>query len=112
MDGPPERKIPTNPVAPRAIREKNGLDGATASSQVVAPSYERQLERDPTWALIEGSRHFEEKSAVFDMASSARKSSSRYITTCSSSKRNRTSFGPSPRGSSRDRSPFPSPRHS
>ena len=28
--------------------------------------YERQLDRDPRWALIEGSRHFDEKSAVFD----------------------------------------------
>ena len=28
-------------------------------------TYELQLERDPRWALSEGSRHFEEKSAVF-----------------------------------------------
>lgn len=29
-------------------------------------SYENQLNRNPRWALAEGSRHFEEKSAVFD----------------------------------------------
>lgn len=28
--------------------------------------YEKQLDRDPRWALSEGSRHFEERSAVFD----------------------------------------------
>jgi hypothetical protein len=27
--------------------------------------YEKQLDADPRWALSEGSRHFEEKSAVF-----------------------------------------------
>lgn len=31
----------------------------------IAPAYETQLGRDPRWALSEGSRHFEEKSAVF-----------------------------------------------
>ena len=30
------------------------------------PAYETQLDRDPRWALSEGSRHFEENSAVFD----------------------------------------------
>ena len=30
------------------------------------PSYEAQLDRDPRWALSEGSRHFEGTSAVFD----------------------------------------------
>ena len=29
-------------------------------------AYKTQLDRDPRWALSEGSRHFEEKSAVFD----------------------------------------------
>jgi hypothetical protein len=29
-------------------------------------TYEQRLARDPRWALSEGSRHFEEKSAVFD----------------------------------------------
>jgi hypothetical protein len=28
-------------------------------------NYEQQLDRDPRWALVEGSRHFDEKSAVF-----------------------------------------------
>jgi hypothetical protein len=31
----------------------------------VIPTYEEQLNRDPRWALSEGSRHFEEGSAVF-----------------------------------------------
>jgi hypothetical protein len=30
-----------------------------------SPIYERLLDQDPRWALIEGSRHFEENSAVF-----------------------------------------------
>lgn len=29
------------------------------------PSYKERLNRDPRWALSEGSRHFEERSAVF-----------------------------------------------
>ncbi len=33
--------------------------------QINGPVYETQLERDPRWALSEGSRHFEERSAVF-----------------------------------------------
>jgi Uncharacterised nucleotidyltransferase len=33
---------------------------------VVFPVYEKQLDRDGRWALSEGSRHFEEKSAVQD----------------------------------------------
>src|SRR5437868_6446122 len=32
--------------------------------QTVAPPYEERLARDPEWALSEGSKHFEEKSAV------------------------------------------------
>ena len=32
---------------------------------VGVPTYEEQLNRDPRWALSEGSRHFDEKSAVF-----------------------------------------------
>jgi hypothetical protein len=47
----------------------NSLQGA--SSTVVSPSsgvrtYEERLNCDPRWALSEGSRHFEERSAVFD----------------------------------------------
>jgi hypothetical protein len=32
---------------------------------VAIPTYEGRLDEDPRWALSEGSRHFEEKSAVF-----------------------------------------------
>jgi hypothetical protein len=66
MNGSPEREFPTKPIGRIPIRSKTGLDSATASSRVVVPAYEKQLERDPRWALSEGSRHFEEKSAVFD----------------------------------------------
>jgi hypothetical protein len=47
-------------------REPLGHAAATrgASTESVLP-YERRLERNPRWALSEGSRHFEEKSAVF-----------------------------------------------
>jgi Uncharacterised nucleotidyltransferase len=34
--------------------------------QTVVPAYEKRLDRDGRWALSEGSRHFEEKSAVQD----------------------------------------------
>jgi hypothetical protein len=39
--------------------------GVVALSQAVVPVYERQLDLDARWALSEGSRHFEERSAVF-----------------------------------------------
>jgi hypothetical protein len=32
--------------------------------QAIAPSYEQRLKADPRWALMEGSMHFEEESAV------------------------------------------------
>ena len=35
------------------------------TSVPLIPVYEEQLSREPRWALSEGSRHFEEKSAVF-----------------------------------------------
>jgi hypothetical protein len=38
------------------------LNGSVA----VAPAYEQLLSDNPRWALAEGSRHFDEKSAVFD----------------------------------------------
>jgi hypothetical protein len=47
------------------VPDRSDFEAGT-SSQVVAPAYERQLDRDPRWALSEGSRHFEEKSAIFD----------------------------------------------
>jgi hypothetical protein len=40
--------------------------GVVASPPAIVPIYERQLDRDPRWALSEGSRHFEERSTVFD----------------------------------------------
>jgi hypothetical protein len=44
------------------------LTSADTAAQAggTAIPYEQQLQRDPRWALREGSRHFEEKSAVFD----------------------------------------------
>jgi hypothetical protein len=44
---------------------RNSGDAVNAS-RVAVPAYEKELDRDPRWALSEGSRHFEEKSAVFD----------------------------------------------
>ena len=38
---------------------------STAAALTKVPSYEELLNRDARWALSEGSRHFEEKSAVF-----------------------------------------------
>ena len=38
------------------------MDGQTTG----VPNYEHNLDQDLRWALYEGSRHFEEKSAVFD----------------------------------------------
>jgi hypothetical protein len=46
---------------PRLARGK----GVPASGTGYVPGYEEQLNRDPRWALSEGSRHFEEDSAVF-----------------------------------------------
>mgnify|MGYP006908205789 CR=1 FL=1 len=37
-----------------------------SATPALAAGYEQQLNDDPRWALSEGSRHFEEKSAVFD----------------------------------------------
>jgi Uncharacterised nucleotidyltransferase len=46
---------------------RNGLAGQAADSTDQAVlSYEQKLGSDARWALSEGSRHFEEKSAVFD----------------------------------------------
>src|SRR5262249_52455392 len=39
--------------------------GATTAPNAFT-NYEEALARDPRWALSEGSRHFDEKSAVFD----------------------------------------------
>jgi hypothetical protein len=34
-------------------------------TRLAAPSYEQALDRDPEWAMNEGSRHFDEQSSVF-----------------------------------------------
>jgi Uncharacterised nucleotidyltransferase len=54
----------------RAFKEKTTRTGSSGqvggfSDQGIL-TYEQRLARDPRWALSEGSRHFEEKSAVFD----------------------------------------------
>ena len=54
----------------RAVSEKASLRGPSGQvggfSDQGLLTYEQRLARDPRWALSEGSRHFEEKSAVFD----------------------------------------------
>ena len=61
MNDSRDRRASSDPASHRP-----GNDGITATSAVVLPVYERLLDRDPRWALSEGSRHFEEKSAVFE----------------------------------------------
>lgn len=50
-------------------RQNGGMDARDSIGAAIAPPtypvYERLLDRDPRWALIEGSRHFEENSALF-----------------------------------------------
>src|SRR5437868_10012467 len=50
-------------------RARNKRPGQACKKTVATtpgiPVYEEQLDRDPRWALSEGSRHFEEDSAVF-----------------------------------------------
>ena len=54
----------------RSIKKKTGRVGSIGQvggySEQGLLTYEQRLARDPRWALSEGSRHFEEKSAVFD----------------------------------------------
>ncbi|MGP0062735.1 MAG: hypothetical protein ACLQGP_03915 [Isosphaeraceae bacterium] len=54
----------------RAIEEKANRRGSSGQisgySEQGLLTYEQLLARDPRWALSEGSRHFEGKSAVFD----------------------------------------------
>ncbi len=45
---------------------RGSIDPVGGSSEQGLLTYEQRLSRDPRWALSEGSRHFEEKSAVFD----------------------------------------------
>jgi hypothetical protein len=49
------------------VDEQRGASGDVSSPTVpgCAQVYEELLDRDPRWALSEGSRHFEENSAVF-----------------------------------------------
>lgn len=48
----------------RIERPERAIGGTVATAAGV-PTYEERLDRDPRWALSEGSRHFEEGSAVF-----------------------------------------------
>ncbi len=61
MASVPDRRGPTDPS-----KRRSPLRAAVGDpNQVASLSYEKQLDRDPRWALSEGSRHFEENSAVF-----------------------------------------------
>src|SRR5208282_6521979 len=65
MEKPPGREFQG-----RALKEKTNRKGSSGQlrgfSEQGLLTYEQRLTRDPRWALSEGSRHFEEKSAVFD----------------------------------------------
>src|SRR4051794_3331827 len=54
MDGNPDR-----------TDDGTKTQDVVTSPPAVVPIYERHLDRDLRWALSEGSRHFEERSAVF-----------------------------------------------
>ncbi len=51
-----------------ASADRDTDDSAVVSARRLthAANYEQALEQDPRWALSEGSRHFEQKSAVFE----------------------------------------------
>src|SRR3954454_20594348 len=51
----------------QSVLERPGrsLKGSALPTPIGVPVYEELLNRDPRWALSEGSRHFEEDSAVF-----------------------------------------------
>jgi len=63
-------KPPGQEFQRRAVKEKtnrrSSSDQLGGFSEQGFLTYEQRLEGDPRWALSEGSRHFEEKSAVFD----------------------------------------------
>ncbi len=65
METPSERGL-----LGRAVKEKTNRTGSVGQvagfSELGLLTYEDRLLRDQRWALSEGSRHFEEKSAVFD----------------------------------------------
>ncbi len=46
--------------------QKSGKDAVADFKQAGILTYEQRLTNDPRWALSEGSRHFEENSAVFE----------------------------------------------
>ena len=58
MERVPDRHAVADPLS-RPAEDKT----LTQPSQLVAPPYETQLDQNPRWALSEGSRHFEGKSA-------------------------------------------------
>lgn len=47
-------------------RTREGRPSGLGVLRYTQTTYEERLGRDPRWAMSEGSRHFEEKSAVFD----------------------------------------------
>jgi len=67
---PVMEKLPGQEFHGRALKEKTNRKSSSGQlggfSEQGFLTYEQRLERDPRWALSEGSRHFEEKSAVFD----------------------------------------------
>ena len=65
MERTPDRGFRGGGVSEKAVRE--GPSGhVEVSFEHGLLTYEQRLARHPRWALSEGSRHFEEKSAVFD----------------------------------------------
>ena len=63
-------KPPGQQFQGRALKEKMNRQSSSGQlggfSEQGLLTYEQRLGRDPRWALSEGSRHFEERSAVFD----------------------------------------------
>lgn len=50
----------------RALQHAQKADALVAREATAAYGYEKRLDRDPRWALEEGSRHFEERSGVHE----------------------------------------------
>ncbi len=57
---------PASPLSPGIIGDNVTAKGRPGSVPGGVRIYEEELKNDSRWALSEGSRHFEEKSAVFD----------------------------------------------
>jgi hypothetical protein len=66
MDDPSGGPFPDAAKNRRYLKSRSDsvASGSSLPNQIVVPVYEKRLDRDPRWALSEGSRHFEEKSAV------------------------------------------------